>query len=47
VDGLVLEAQDHPIHALSDHATQLNVATLPDLIRSIVALSASVREFEV
>jgi 2-dehydro-3-deoxyphosphooctonate aldolase (KDO 8-P synthase) len=46
VDGFFLEVHDDPDHALSDHATQLDVRTLPDLIRSIVAVSASVRDFE-
>jgi 2-dehydro-3-deoxyphosphooctonate aldolase (KDO 8-P synthase) len=41
VDGFFLEVHDDPDHALSDHATQLDVATLADLIRSILAVSAT------
>ena len=41
VDGYFLEVHDDPEHALSDRATQLDVATLPDLIRSILAVAAA------
>lgn len=43
VDGFFLEVHDDPDHALSDHSTQLDVATLPDLIRSILAIVAATR----
>jgi 2-dehydro-3-deoxyphosphooctonate aldolase (KDO 8-P synthase) len=43
VDGFFLEVHDDPDRALSDHATQLDIETLPDLIRSILAVSAAAR----
>jgi 2-dehydro-3-deoxyphosphooctonate aldolase (KDO 8-P synthase) len=43
VDGFFLEVHDDPDHALSDHATQLDIATLPDLIRAVLAVSAAAR----
>lgn len=38
VDGFFLEVHDDPDRALSDRATQLDVATLADLIRSLSAI---------
>jgi len=38
VDGFFLEVHDDPDHALSDASTQLDVALLPDLIRSLTAI---------
>lgn len=38
VDGFFLEVHDDPDRALSDSSTQLDVATLPDVIRSILAI---------
>jgi 2-dehydro-3-deoxyphosphooctonate aldolase (KDO 8-P synthase) len=38
VDGFFLEVHDDPDRALSDRATQLDVATLADLIRSLLAI---------
>ena len=38
VDGFFLEVHDHPERALSDSSTQLDVAIVPDLIRSILAI---------
>lgn len=43
VDGFFLEVHDDPDHALSDHATQLDIETLADVIRSILAVSAAAR----
>jgi 2-dehydro-3-deoxyphosphooctonate aldolase (KDO 8-P synthase) len=43
VDGFFLEVHDDPDHALSDRATQLDIATLADVIRSILAVSAAAR----
>jgi 2-dehydro-3-deoxyphosphooctonate aldolase (KDO 8-P synthase) len=43
VDGFFLEVHDDPDHALSDHATQLAIAIVPDLIRSILAIAAAAR----
>ncbi len=40
VDGFFLEVHDDPDHALSDRATQLDVATLPALIRSLLEIRA-------
>ena len=40
VDGFFLEVHDHPERALSDRSTQLDVATVPELVRSLLALSA-------
>jgi 2-dehydro-3-deoxyphosphooctonate aldolase (KDO 8-P synthase) len=44
VDGFFLEVHDDPDHALSDRTTQLDVRTLPDLIRSLTAIAALARE---
>ena len=41
VDGFFLEVHDDPDHALSDHATQLDIVTLPELIRSVLAIVAA------
>jgi 2-dehydro-3-deoxyphosphooctonate aldolase (KDO 8-P synthase) len=43
VDGFFLEVHDAPDRALSDRATQLDVATVPELVRSLLALSAVAR----
>lgn len=42
VDGFFLEVHDDPDRALSDRSTQLDVATLPDLVRSLLAIAALV-----
>ena len=44
VDGFFLEVHDDPDRALSDASTQLDVAALPSLIRSILRISAASRE---
>jgi 2-dehydro-3-deoxyphosphooctonate aldolase (KDO 8-P synthase) len=44
VDGFFLEVHDDPDRALSDSSTQLDVRTLPDLIRSLTAIAALARE---
>ena len=43
VDGFFLEVHDDPDNALSDRSTQLDVATLADLIRSLTAITALAR----
>jgi 2-dehydro-3-deoxyphosphooctonate aldolase (KDO 8-P synthase) len=43
VDGFFLEVHDDPDNALSDHATQLDVAIVPDLIRSVLGIAAAAR----
>ncbi len=43
VDGFFLEVHDDPDRALSDRTTQLDVALLPDLIRSLTEISAVAR----
>ena len=43
VDGFFLEVHDDPDHALSDHATQLDVAIVQDLIRSVLAVATASR----
>jgi 2-dehydro-3-deoxyphosphooctonate aldolase (KDO 8-P synthase) len=40
VDGFFLEVHDNPDRALSDRATQLDVASVPALLRSILAIAA-------
>jgi 2-dehydro-3-deoxyphosphooctonate aldolase (KDO 8-P synthase) len=40
VDGFFLEVHDDPDRALSDSSTQLDVRTLPDLIRSLTGIAA-------
>ncbi len=44
VDGFFLEVHDDPDRALSDASTQLDVAALPSLLRSILRVSAASRE---
>jgi 2-dehydro-3-deoxyphosphooctonate aldolase (KDO 8-P synthase) len=44
VDGFFLEVHDDPDRALSDSSTQLDVAVLPGLIRSVLAIAAAARE---
>jgi 2-dehydro-3-deoxyphosphooctonate aldolase (KDO 8-P synthase) len=44
VDGFFLEVHDHPDRALSDSSTQLDVATVADLIRAVTAIAALARE---
>jgi 2-dehydro-3-deoxyphosphooctonate aldolase (KDO 8-P synthase) len=46
VDGFFLEVHDDPDHALSDASTQLDVRTVPDLIRSLTAITALARNPE-
>ena len=43
VDGFFLEVHDDPDHALSDRSTQLDVATLAELVRSLTAIAALAR----
>ncbi len=43
VDGFFLEVHDDPDHALSDRSTQLDVKTVPMLLRSLLELSAAAR----
>jgi 2-dehydro-3-deoxyphosphooctonate aldolase (KDO 8-P synthase) len=43
VDGFFLEVHDDPDRALSDSSTQLAVARLPDLIRSLTGIAALAR----
>ena len=43
VDGFFLEVHDDPDRALSDRTTQLDVALLPDLIRSLTAIARLAR----
>ena len=43
VDGFFLEVHDHPDHALSDASTQLDVAIVPALIRSVLEIWKVVR----
>ena len=42
VDGFFMEVHDDPDRALSDRSTQLDVRTVADLIRSLLAISKSV-----
>jgi 2-dehydro-3-deoxyphosphooctonate aldolase (KDO 8-P synthase) len=44
VDGFFLEVHDDPDRALSDASTQLDIETLPDLIRSVTAIAGLARE---
>jgi 2-dehydro-3-deoxyphosphooctonate aldolase (KDO 8-P synthase) len=46
VDGFFLEVHDDPDRALSDRATQLDVRTVADLIRSVTAIAALARHSE-
>ncbi|MGE5276641.1 MAG: 3-deoxy-8-phosphooctulonate synthase [Acidobacteriota bacterium] len=43
VDAFFLEVHDNPDQALSDRATQLDAETVPDLLRSVLAIAALVR----
>jgi 2-dehydro-3-deoxyphosphooctonate aldolase (KDO 8-P synthase) len=43
VDGFFLEVHDRPDEALSDRSTQLDVATVPELLRSILAITRLAR----
>jgi 2-dehydro-3-deoxyphosphooctonate aldolase (KDO 8-P synthase) len=43
VDGFFLEVHDDPDNALSDHATQLDIAVVPDLVRSVLTIAAAAR----
>jgi 2-dehydro-3-deoxyphosphooctonate aldolase (KDO 8-P synthase) len=43
VDGFFLEVHDDPGRALSDASTQLDVATLPELVHSLLAVAAAAR----
>jgi 2-dehydro-3-deoxyphosphooctonate aldolase (KDO 8-P synthase) len=43
VDGFFLEVHDKPDQALSDRSTQLDVNTVAELVRSLLAISALVR----
>ena len=44
VDGFFLEVHDDPDRALSDHATQLPVGLVADLLRSVLAVAALGRD---
>jgi 2-dehydro-3-deoxyphosphooctonate aldolase (KDO 8-P synthase) len=46
VDGFFMEVHDDPDHALSDKTTQLDVKTIPMLIRSLLEFSAAARRFQ-
>lgn len=43
VDGFFLEVHDRPDEALSDRSTQLDVETVPELLRSLIAITRSGR----
>jgi 2-dehydro-3-deoxyphosphooctonate aldolase (KDO 8-P synthase) len=43
VDGFFMEVHDDPDRALSDRATQLDVKMVPELIRTLLAICATVR----
>ena len=43
VDGFFMEVHDHPDRALSDSTTQLDIATVPELIESLLAIWKLVR----
>jgi 2-dehydro-3-deoxyphosphooctonate aldolase (KDO 8-P synthase) len=43
VDGFFMEVHDDPDRALSDRATQLDVKIMPELIRTLLAICATVR----
>jgi 2-dehydro-3-deoxyphosphooctonate aldolase (KDO 8-P synthase) len=43
VDGFFMEVHDDPEHALSDRTTQLDVKTIPMLIRSLLEFTAAAR----
>lgn len=44
VDGFFLEVHDDPDRALSDSSTQLDVESLPELVRSLSQIAALARE---
>ena len=44
VDGFFLEVHDNPDAALSDSSTQLDVRSVPQLLRSLLAISALARD---
>ena len=44
VDGFFLEVHDDPDRALSDRATQLDVRTVPDLVRSLLEICSRTRK---
>ena len=44
VDGFFLEVHDNPEAALSDRSTQLDVALLPELLRSLIAICTLARQ---
>ncbi|MEX0880004.1 MAG: 3-deoxy-8-phosphooctulonate synthase [Thermoanaerobaculia bacterium] len=44
VDGFFLEVHDDPDRALSDRSTQLDVKIVPELLRSLLRISAEARE---
>ena len=46
VDGFFMEVHDDPDRALSDKTTQLDVKTIPILIRSLLEFSAAARRFQ-
>jgi len=43
VDGFFMEVHDHPAQALSDRSTQLDLADVPALLRSILAVAGAAR----
>lgn len=43
VDGFFLEVHDDPDHARSDRSTQLDIKTVPMLLRSLLELTAAAR----
>ena len=43
VDGFFLEVHDDPERALSDRSTQLDVKLVPELLRSLLRISAEAR----
>lgn len=43
VDGFFLEVHDNPEQALSDRATQLDVKSVPELLRCVLAVAALLR----
>ena len=46
VDGFFMEVHDDPDHALSDKTTQLDVKTMPILVRSILEFTAAARRLQ-
>jgi 2-dehydro-3-deoxyphosphooctonate aldolase (KDO 8-P synthase) len=43
VDGFFMEVHDDPDHALSDRSTQLDIKSVPPLVRSLLELTAAAR----